>query len=95
MTKPSLELLKKALEACADAHHVELHFWSEEQQLGIHSESVPVVSDVRMICSALFGDSRMVETGWGYTTVFLEEAAFLPEADKALLLMALPHGISL
>lgn len=94
--KPSLDLLKKALKACAKAHGAEFKDWSrDDNQLGIKSESVPVVADVRSICQALYGHCAMIEVGWGYTVVFLDEAKFLDEADENLLRMSLPSGTEL
>ena len=93
--EPTIELMKKALRSCADAHHVEYKEWTEEQQIGIHSESVPLVSDVRMICEAFCGNTRMVETGWGYTTLYLDDVIFLPEVDETSLRLALPIGTQL
>jgi len=94
--KPAIALLKRALKACACAHNVEYSDWSDEDgQFGIRSESVPVVSDVRMICEAFYGSASMVETGWGYTNVFLDACPFRDELDEAALKMALPNGTTL
>ena len=94
--KPTIDLLKKALEVCANAHGVEFSDWSEvDAQFGVKSESVPVVSDVRMICEAFYGNASMVEAGWGYTTVFLNECPYRDELDEATLKMALPYGTTL
>ncbi len=91
--KATLANLKKALGACANAHKVEFSDWSKEDlQIGIKSETVPVVADIQMICKAFFGKTSMVETGWGYTTVYLDEAEMLPEVDALRLRLALPHG---
>ena len=94
--KTTIELLKKSLQACADAHGADFCDWSgEECQLAVKSETVPVVNDVRMICEALYGRSSMVETGWSYTTVYLDEAPFLEDVDETLLSLALPKTFSL
>ena len=87
--------MKNALRSCADAHHVEIKEWPADNQIGLHSESVPVISDVRMICEALCGNTRMIETGWGYTTVYLDDVVFLPEVDESCLRLALPFGTEL
>ena len=94
---PTVELLKKALRKCAEEHNVPSEEWSEDGQFGIKSESVPVVADVRSICTALCGNASAVETGWGYTNVYLDEAEynFLPEANEVILRMALPAGTEL
>ena len=91
----NMNLLKNALRSCADAHHVEIKEWPADNQVGLHSESVPVISDVRMICEALCGNTRMIETGWGYTTVYLDDVVFLPEVDESCLRLALPFGTEL
>lgn len=94
--KPTLENLKKALMACAQAHNAEYCDWSEEEcQVALKSDSVPAVNDVRMICEAFYGHSRMVETGWGYTTVYLDEEPFLEKADETLLPLSLPKNVRL
>lgn len=94
--KATLEILKKALGACAKAHRAELCDWSEyDRQIAIKSESVPVVADVRMICEAFYGNSSMVEVGWGYTNVYEDEAPMLSEVDGQKLRLALPHGTEL
>lgn len=89
--KANLTNLRKALKASAKAHNAHFRNWSSEGQLGIDKETVPVISDVKMICQAFFGHSGMVETGWGYTTVWLNEP-YLTEVDEATLQFALPYG---
>lgn len=93
--EPTIELLKKALRICADAHHVEYKEWTADSQIGIHSESIPVVSDVRMICEAFCGNTRMMETDWGYITIYLEDVVILPGVDETSLRLALPFGAEL
>lgn len=94
--KANTEYLIKALKACAEAHNTEFCDWSTyDSQVALKSESVPTVSDVRSICEAFFGTASAVETGWGYTTVYLDETPFLPEADEAKLCLALPSGTML
>lgn len=94
--KANLENLKKALKACAEAHQAEFCDWSEDElQIAVKSETVPVVSDVRMICEAFYGSSCMVEVGWGYTNVFCDATEMLSEVDEKLLRMALPYGCTL
>lgn len=94
--KANTETLIKALKACADAHRTEFCDWSTyDSQVAIKSESVPAVSDVRSICEAFFGTTSVVETGWGYTTVYLDETPFLPEVDEETLRLALPSGTTL
>jgi len=94
--KATLETLKKALAACARAHKSEFSDWSEEDgQVAIKSESVPVINDVRMICEAFFGSARMVEVGWGYTNVYLDECEMKTRVDETTLRLALPFGTEL
>ena len=50
---------------------------------------------VKMICEAFYGRSTMVETGWGYTTIYLDEGTFLDEVDGTLLSLALPKNVRL
>ena len=45
-----------------------------------------------MICESFYGHSRMIETGWGYTTVYLDCDEMLDELDESKLRMALPNG---
>ena len=93
---PSVETLIKALKTCAEAHGAEFCDWSEEEcQVALKTESVPALNDVKMICEAFYGRSSMVETGWGYTTVFLDEESFLEKVDKTLLSLALPKNVRL
>lgn len=90
--KEFLEILKNAVRECADAHSVEFCDWSEESQLAVKSESVPVVADMMTICEAFFGSHQCIEIGWGYTTIMYDEATPLPEINEELLMMALPAG---
>lgn len=87
-----LEKLKKAIRECAKAHRVEFLDLSEEYQLAVKSESVPVLADMQMICDAFFGTHQCIEVGWGYTNIMYDEVDFLPEIDENLLKMALPSG---
>ena len=94
--KADLETLRKALKACAEAHNAEILDWSETvREISIKSESVPTVSDVRMICRAFYGAAHMAQTGHGFTTVYLDEGEMLPEVDEVMLQMALPRGTQL
>jgi hypothetical protein len=91
--KPSISKLKKALKACAEAHRADFCDWEKiEGALAVSSDNVPTVCDVRSICEAFFGDTRMVSSGYGFTTVNLKAKPFLPEVNKALLSLALPYG---
>lgn len=92
--KPTIELLVKALRASADAKQKKFFDLSKDDypQVGIQSEDVPVVADAQAICDAFFGCHSMVEVGWGYTTVYLEEQEMLPTVDSHTLQLALPAG---
>ena len=94
--KANLTNLRKALKACAKAHKVQFCNWVKDGQLGLKSESVPVVSDVRMISEAFFGTTipSAVEPAHGYTTVWLCYD-FLLEVNEDLLKLALPYGTQL
>ena len=94
--KTILERFKRALKACAEAHGAEFCDWSEDDcQVALKTESVPALNDVKMICEAFYSRSTMVETGWGYTTIYLDEGTFLDEVDGTLLSLALPKNVCL
>lgn len=90
--KANIENLKKVLKLCAEAHNnCEFADWEEEGQLGIKSESVPLVADVKMILDAFFGaGTHDISVEWGYTTIWLGEE-FLDEVNEYALNLALPH----
>lgn len=93
--KATVENLIKAVKACAKAHNAEFCDWSDgDDQLGVKSESVPVVADIRMIAQAFGGGHGAVEVGWGYTTVYIDALVIDPEVDvdEKTLAMALPKG---
>ena len=89
--KANITNLRKALKASADAHGVEFHWWRADGQMALKSESVPVLTDVRLICKAFFGHSDMVETDFGYTVVWLGDG-FREKVDEITLALALPYG---
>ena len=89
--KANITNLRKALKASADAHNVEFHWWRNDGQMTLKSESVPVLADVRMICDAFFGHHTMVDTDWGYTVVWLGDG-FREKVDEISLALALPAG---
>lgn len=90
--KGTLNLLKKALQLCAKAHKVEFCDWSEDEQLAIKSEEVPVVNDMRMILDAFYGYRNYdLAVEWGYCNAFIHED-FLDKVNVYSLNMALPSG---
>lgn len=95
--KANLTNLRKALRMSARAHNVEFCDWADECQLGIHSEAVPVLADVQMILDSFFGRHDMIETGWGYITIWLEEFMWgnKAEVNEMLLRLALPYGATI
>ncbi len=93
--KGTIELLKKALRKCAETHHASFEEWTEEQQIGIMSDSVPVTADIQSICRAICGNTRMVETGWGCTTIYLDQCEPLEQVNEMMLMMSLPYGTEL
>lgn len=97
--EPTIENIVKALKACADAHKVEFVDVSQDPdeypQAYLKSDTVPVVADVRTICEAFYGHSRMVDTDFGCTTVYFTDFCFAPAVNETLLAMALPHGTKL
>jgi len=86
--------LRKALKACAEAHKVEFHWYKEDGQMALKGETVPVISDVRMICQSFFGQDTMVVCSCGFTNVVLG-SDFADKVDETLLRLALPHGTKL
>ena len=92
--KANLENLKQAMQRCAEAHGATFCDWSEDDQLAIDKDNVPVTSDVRMICEAFFGSFSPLDSDWGYTVVWLG-MPFLPEANVQLLNMALPQSMTM
>ena len=95
--KGTIQLAVKALRKCAEAHRSQFYDYSgqEDQQVCIQGESVPIVADVRSICQAVFGRDDIVEVGWGFTTVYLDQCLPLEEVDETTLRMALPYGTEL
>lgn len=92
--KANLTNLRKALKASAEAHNVEYHWWRNDGQITLKSESVPVLADVRMICDAFYGHHDMVDTDFGYTIVWLGDG-FREYVDEISLAFALPAGTKL
>lgn len=92
--KANLTNLRKALKASADAHNVDFHWWRNDGQITLRSEAVPVLADVQMICRAFYGHDSMVETGYGYTIVWLGDG-FMENVNEVTLALALPYGTKL
>lgn len=94
--KANLRNLKKALRACANAHGVEFKWWRNDGQITLKSQDIPVLSDVRMIVEAFYGRQNVdgiVESGYGYTTVWIYAGMDSNgEVDEQLLSLALPYG---
>ena len=93
--KANITNLKKALKACAKAHKTPFINWSFDGQLALGSDSIPVYSDVSMICEAFFGaGATRVTPAYGYTTVWLKDSMRRNqrEVDTDLLSLALPYG---
>ena len=92
--KPCELNLLIALRATAKAHKVKFEDWADEGQVGIKSESIPVVSDVMSILRAfLKPDYTLPDVGWGFTTIYLYgQDAYLDEVDEMTLTMALPYN---
>lgn len=85
--------LYKALRATAIAHEVQFADWMDDGQVGIRSEGVPLVADVRSIVSAFCSNSNsIVEVGYDYTTIYLDEAVYRKEVNELGLQMALPYS---
>lgn len=101
--KANLENLMKALRETAKAHNVDIENWLEDGQIGIKSEAVPVIADVKSIVNAFLKDGEMekyqlVEVGYGYITVFADSCEYcykdaLSSLDEMSVEMALPYGV--
>lgn len=91
--------LLKALKATAKAHNAEFENWLDEGQVGIKSETIPAVADIKTIVSAFTTNgNNNVEVGWGYTTIFvdcLEYKEELSANDIMQLEMSLPYGLKI
>lgn len=95
--KANITNLKRVLKLCAKAHNATFHDWSCEGQLGIHSETMATIYDVRMICQSFGLGAMMVEPSNGYVTVWLDEKLYRNKAEVDLdrCAMALPYGTEL
>lgn len=93
--KANLTNLKKAMKICAKAHDSKFNDWSGEAHVSIESDTVPVVSDVRTILDAFYGEHDLfLEVKWGYTIVWFDTCMYgsKREVNTDLLQMALPFG---
>jgi len=95
--KANITNLKKVLKLCAKAHNAEFKDWSIDGQLGIHSETMATVCDVRMICESFGLSALAVEPGYGYVTVWIDPQLYgnKREVDMNRCAMALPYGTEL
>lgn len=93
--KATLENLKKALRACANAHKARYFDWKEDEQFAIKSETVPIIADIRTILQAFFGKTTMLEVEFGYSNVYLDDCTFGGNVDEEMLKFALPAGAKL
>lgn len=102
--KPCVSNLIKALKVCAKAHNAEFCDWTDEGQIGIKKECLPVFADVKSILQAFYKPQyALPDTGYGYITAYIYgeefykdngevENTFLPEVDEMTLKMALPYN---
>ncbi len=93
--KATIENLKKALKACADAHKCDFEDYSNEGQLLVCSETPATICDVHLILDAFFGNHKAAENnGWGSVTVWLSASMTKDkkEVDETTLALALPYG---
>ena len=98
--KGSFFLFEQALTACAKAHGVEAHLNQTNHNATLAGGGVPLLSDLRMICEAIFGNRNLVlETGdFGpleFLTVRYGQAVPLEKVDETSLMLALPRGTRL
>ncbi len=77
------------MKKCAEAHKANFFDYSQDGQLCIDGDSVPLVADVRLIASAFFGAAD-VDSEWGFTTLWIHE--FKKDVTMEQLRMALPYG---
>lgn len=88
----------KALELCAKSHKVEINVYDEDPedvQVALMSTSIPVVTDVKMIAEAFYGQSYPVvhvDNSWGFVDLLLDCRPMLKKVNEGLLKMALPSG---
>lgn len=87
--------LIKALRATAQAHQAKFHNWlKDDGQIGIETEVIPLVADVKAIVKAFTTNpDQVVEVGYGYTTIFVDSCDYkqeMSELDEMNLFMALP-----
>lgn len=92
--KATVKNLDKALKACAKAHKVDYKWWKEDGQITLHADSIPVIADVVMIVESFYGSANgIVETNFGYTTVWLyNDMDTENDVNESLMYMALPFG---
>lgn len=87
-----------ALKECARSHKVEINVYDDDPtdvQVALMSNSIPVVSDVKMIAEAFYGQSYPVvhvDNSCGFVDLCLDCRPMLEKVDEALLKMALPSG---
>ena len=91
--KATRKLLVKALDACSKAHKVEGEHFADEGKYSVYGATVPIISDVRMICEAFFGKTTMVEVIDDFCiTIYMYEEKLLKQVNEDLLVLALPYG---
>ena len=101
---PCVENVLIALKECAKAHNANFEDWTDEGQVGIDKECVPVLADVESILKSFYKEEYAeAESGWGYVTAFIYdtyyaesgeiENPFLDKVDENLLMSALPYGL--
>lgn len=94
--KATRKLLVKALDASAKAHKVEGEHFADEGQYGVYGTTVPIISDVRMICEAFFGKTSMIEVIDDFCiTIYMYEEKLQKQVNEDLLQIALPYGTKL
>ena len=97
--KANIKTLKRVLKKVAEAHHCEFKDWSDEGQLGIHSETPATICDVHLVLDGFFGNHHASEVGYGYINVWLDESMdtdrTISAIDMRTIRMALPSGTRL
>lgn len=97
--KANIKTLKRVLKKVAKAHNCEFKDWSDEGQLGIHSETPATICDVSLVLDGFFGNHQASEFGYGWITVWLDKSM---DSDRTIepinmktIRMALPYGTRL
>lgn len=97
--KANIKTLKRVLKKVAKAHNCEFKDWSDEGQLGIHSDTPATICDVHLVLDGFYGCNKAAEVGYGWITVWLcksmDSDMTIPPLGMRTIRMALPYGTRL